>query len=95
MQSYLKYLFLALAFSCDWTGAKADPKRVNYKRVVADYEKNEFSILNNEKDDELSENDRKMLVAISVKNHAYSLPTFLASLETLECPSLNKKCDLW
>jgi len=94
MQSILKFLFLALAFSCDWPGAKADPKRVKYKRVVADYEKNEFSILKNE-DDELSENDRKILVAIVVKNHAYSLPTFLASLETLECPSLNKKCDLW
>ena len=94
MQSILKFLFLALAFSCDWTGARADPKRVKFKRVVADYEKNEYSILKNV-EDELSENDRKILVAIVVKNHAYSLPTFLASLETLECPSLNKKCDLW
>jgi hypothetical protein len=37
----------------------------------------------------------KVLLAIKIKNHAYSLPTFLATLERLECPTENKKCDLW
>lgn len=39
--------------------------------------------------------DARVLVAVKIRNHAYSLPTFLATLETLRCPNLSKKCDLW
>jgi hypothetical protein len=38
----------------------------------------------------------RVLLAIKIKNHAHSLPTFLATLETLKCPSEgSQKCDLW
>lgn len=39
--------------------------------------------------------DPKILIAVTVKDHGYSLPTFLATLETLECPNVANKCDLW
>lgn len=48
-------------------------------------------------DDEL-QNEMKnfrYLIAVTIKNNAYSLPTFLATLENLKCPNENKKCDLW
>lgn len=92
-QIFIKMLILASAISLSWTVVHADPKRVKYKKVIAFPEKNEYSIY---KDVEsLSANGLKILVAIVVQNHSHSLPTFLASLETLDCPTLNKKCDLW
>jgi hypothetical protein len=36
-----------------------------------------------------------ILVAIKVKNQEYSLPTFLATLETLKCSNKKNKCDIW
>ena len=68
----------------------ADPKRVKYNKVNVISNKKEYVV---EKYQENQEN-RKILVAITVKNHAHSLPTFLATLETLECPTVNQKCDL-
>lgn len=47
--------------------------------------------------DELHENLQKsrFLIAVTVKDNSLSLPTFLATLEEIECPNSNKKCDLW
>ena len=36
-----------------------------------------------------------LMIALYVNNHAYSLPTFLATLESLKCPNKNSKCHLW
>ena len=71
----------------------ADPKRVKYNKVVVDTIKNDFTLI---KTNNLASNqEQKILIAVIVKNHAHSLPTFLATLETLDCPNLSGKCDLW
>ena len=93
MLNFFKFTLLLLAFSFDWMGANADPKRVKYKKIIASPDTNEYSVL--ESEDSLNEHGQKILIAILVQNHAHSLPVFLASLETLECPTSNKKCDLW
>ena len=88
MQLY-KIIFCLTLFTL--SQVKADPKRVKYKEVVVDSVKNEFNFKNNEK----FSNQQRILISILINNHAHSLPEFLASLEKLECPTLNKKCDLW
>lgn len=37
----------------------------------------------------------RFLIAVNIKDNSYSLPTFLATLEEIECPNEKKKCDLW
>ena len=84
-------LFFVAVFS---SLVKAEPQRVKYTKIVVDTNKNDFTLV---KDEAVPSGDtiKKILIAIVVKNHAHSLPTFLATLETLECPSTTKKCDLW
>ena len=69
-----------------------NPKRVKFSDVIFTDNKAEFKIVKNSQDENPNQ---KILIGVLIKNHAYSLPTFLATLETLKCPSLNKKCDLW
>jgi hypothetical protein len=41
------------------------------------------------------ENKNNIMIALHINNHVYSLPTFLATLETLKCPNPNSKCHFW
>lgn len=64
------------------------PQRVQFKKI-------EGGKYATENGDEYKRDDLKILIAITIKDNQYSLPTFLATLETLECPNKDKKCDLW
>lgn len=60
--------------------------RVDFKNVVS----------NDPKSDPNSNDSKKILLAIQVKNHIHSFPTFLATLESMKCPNKKTdKCDLW
>ncbi len=78
------FLFLLFIYN-----ANAQQIRMQFKKVIVDYQNKTFKI----ESPVLNELENKILVTIIVKNNAYSLPTFLSSLEQLKC--LNKKCDLW
>ncbi len=67
----------------------AQPRRVKFSQVIVNPTNKTFTLEKN-----VSE-DFRVLIAITVKNNAYSLPTFLATLESIKCPSLNNKCHLW
>lgn len=68
---------------------QSQPQRVKFQKVLT--ENGEISL---EKDAE-SSSELRILIAVIVKDHQHSLPTFLATLETFECPNKIKKCDLW
>lgn len=84
MSIHLAVLLLCLV------AVNGQPERVKFKKVVRqsdgayslESDSNEFP-------------NHKILLAVTVKNHQHSLPTFLATLESLECPNMDKKCDLW
>lgn len=69
--------------------ANSQPVRVKFKKVIR--QDGSFSVENDEKID----TEFKILIAVTIKDNQHSLPTFLATLETLECPNQDKKCDLW
>ena len=83
-------IFLYYIFS--YNHVNCNPKRVKFNDVVLTENKAEFKIIKNSQDENPNQ---KILISVLIKNNAYSLPTFLATLETLKCPNLNKKCDLW
>ena len=60
-----------------------------YKTVNVNYEKKTFKI------SKLNYENTTILIAITINNNAYSLPTFLKTLETVKCINSRKKCDLW
>jgi hypothetical protein len=96
MKKYCFSILLILTFCFNLI--HTERQRVKFKTVLQNHENRSYSIEeNSKKDQDKSEpNDIiKVLVAIDIKNYAYSLPTFLATLETLKCPSSTKKCDLW
>jgi hypothetical protein len=68
-----------------------EPQRVKFKNVLKDPSENTSKL---EKNDYQAE-QAKILIAVRIKDNSYSLPTFLATLETFKCPSQNNKCDLW
>ena len=82
-------VFFALVFS----QINAEPKRVKFNKVVVDHTLKEFTVTKSD-DSLLDVPPQRILLAVLVKNHAYSLPTFLATLETLDCPTLSRKCDI-
>lgn len=69
----------------------AESEHVKFAQVLRNTANKSFSIVR----DELNTTQLRVLVAITIKDNAYSLPTFLASLESLKCPNANKKCHLW
>ena len=83
-------IFLIIVVYINLTNVTCDPERVKFNKISVDYDNQIYSI---EKDQE-HQSTRRILLSVSVKNHAHSLPTFLATLETLDCPSVDKKCDL-
>ena len=87
----IKFLiFLIICFHFNIYNVNGDPKRVKFNKIVVDYGNQVYSIEKHQKHDL----NVKILISIVVKNHAHSLPTFLATLETLKCPTFNRKCDL-
>ena len=56
-----------------------------FNKVAVDRKTQTFKILH----------DPKILVAVTIRNNSYSLPTFLGTLETLQCKNVKNKCDLW
>lgn len=80
---------ILIMFTCVKFHANSQPVRVKFKKVIR--QDGSFSVENDEK----IESESKILVAVTIKDHQHSLPTFLATLETLECPNQDKKCDLW
>ena len=83
-------IFLIIVVYINLTNVTCDPKRVKFNKISVDYGNQIYSI---EKDKE-HQSTRRILLSVSVKNYAHSLPTFLATLETLDCPTVDKKCDL-
>ena len=83
------FFYLTISYCLVFT-TFAQRQLVQFKRVIVNEENDSFTL---EKPKETLKN--KVLVAIIIKDNAYSLPTFLATLETLKCPTKNKKCDLW
>jgi hypothetical protein len=69
----------------------SEPQRVKFKTLIKDSSTNTSSSENSDYPIEQA----KILIAVRIKDHSYSLPTFLATLETLKCPSRKNKCDLW
>ena len=60
-----------------------------FNKVLVDRDTQTFKILTE------IDPDPKILVAITIRNNSYSLPTFLSTLETLRCKNVKNKCDLW
>lgn len=75
--------------TCVKLHANSQPVRIKFKKVIR--QDGSFSVENDEK----IKSELKILIAVTIKDHKHSLPTFLATLETLECPNQDKKCDLW
>ena len=69
---------------------ECQPLRAKFKKVVVNTANKTFSI--EESPVDLSQ---RILVAVVINRNAYSLPTFLHTLETLKCRNKKKKCDLW
>ncbi len=67
---------------------------VNFKSFNKDLNDG-YRKLPTEDKNELTKNGTKILIALRIKDNSYSLPTFLATLETIKCPSESGKCDLW
>lgn len=42
-----------------------------------------------------SNKNSRFLISVYIKDNSYSLPTFLATLEKIQCPNEKNKCDLW
>jgi hypothetical protein len=84
------FLFVIFAIQLNLKNVCGDPKRVKFKRIVVDYGNQVYSRVHYQE----QEPNQRILVSILIKNHAHALPKFLATLETLECPTYNKKCDL-
>ena len=62
----------------------------------------QFKSVSSSSDDSVEVTERRFLVAAHIKDHSYALPTFLATLEELNCgenantnTNKKKKCDLW
>lgn len=60
-----------------------------FKKVNVNFDKKTFSI------DKPNNENATVLIAITINNNAYSLPTFLKKLEKLKCLNNRNKCDLW
>lgn len=88
---FCKFVSIVVCFLSAIKWVENQQQRVNFKRVVSDGQ-GKYTI---EQVDEVKRDDLKIVIAITVKDNQYSLPTFLATLETLECPNKDKKCDLW
>ena len=89
-----RYILLILVI-CSQIGIKnvnCEPKRVKFKQISINSNRDGFTLIQN--NDDYNPN-QKILIGVIIKNHEYSLPTFLASLETLKCPNAMNKCDLW
>lgn len=82
---------LILLISMFMIELNGQPTRIKFKQVIQKENEGTFSIENTSQNKE----NQKILIAITIKDNQYSLPTFLATLETLKCPTENKKCDLW
>lgn len=87
MNSTTMQLLIILLISLICLQIRSEPQRVKFKNPNKDSSKN----ASNDYPIEQS----KILIAVRIKDHSYSLPTFLATLETLKCPSQKNKCDLW
>lgn len=70
--------------------AKANPRRVKFNSIVPS--EKSFKVI---KPDLNDIGNQTVLIALTIKNHAYSLPTFLATLEKIKCKNSKSKCDLW
>jgi hypothetical protein len=78
-------------------------ERVKFKPVVRRSEHQDTDSISVEPESVINKDKiLKVLLAIKIKNHAHSLPTFLATLETLNCPQrttedkeVTNKCHLW
>src|SRR4051812_41279954 len=68
----------------------SESARVPFKEVIR-HQNQTFSLRESKAD----ETDKKILLAIKVANHAFAMPTFLATLEKLKCNNSKGKCDLW
>jgi hypothetical protein len=66
--------------------------RIKFKEL--DYYSPSLTSLKVDVDSDLYSN-YNIMIALYVHNHAYSLSTFLATLEGLKCPNKNSKCHLW
>ena len=64
-------------------------QRIKYKDLK--YYSSDLTVASTDDDAE----NYNIMIAFNVNNQAYSLPTFLATLETLKCPNKNSKCHLW
>lgn len=84
-----KIIFAIVFITTSLDLIQTQPQRVKFKKVLRENEKYALE------DAAESLGDLRILIAIIIKNHQHSLPTFLATLETLECPNKIKKCDLW
>ncbi len=60
-----------------------------FKKVNVNHKSNTFTI------EKSNYENATILIAITINNNAYSLPTFLKTLETLKCLNNRHKCDLW
>lgn len=92
-ESLFKYgvyhLFVICFFSMESIHCIPQPRRVKFSQVIVNVSNNTFTLEKN------ASHDSRVLIAVTIKNNAYSLPTFLATLENIKCPNSNNKCNLW
>lgn len=84
-----KYNLFIIIF-CEFLFVNAAP-RIKFKELTS-YSSN-FSTLIVEKIDDI--NDKRLMIAVIINNHAHALPTFLASLEKLKYPIDRTRCHFW
>ena len=94
VNKYFKYLLILVCLQISINNIICEPKRVKFNQILINANRDGFTLIKNNDDYDYDPMQR-ILVAVIVKNHEYSLPTFLGTLETLKCPNSMNKCDLW
>lgn len=74
-----------------YTSIQSEPQRIKFSDVARNVTNKTFTIERKVSDD----SKNRVLVAVVVRDQAYALPTFLATLEAIKCPNPNQKCHLW
>jgi hypothetical protein len=83
MQLFLVVLLLTCSIFSNASCSKA------FKQVQVNANDQTFTLLSN------APTNPQILVTVIIRNNAYSLPTFLRTLETIKCPNAENRCDLW
>ncbi len=86
-QNYYEKVFFAIFFLAYHASSSYGTTRIGFRNVIINSVNKTYSL-----EPLLPDHNSKFLVSIKIKDNSYTLPTFLRTIETLECGS--KKCDL-